>query len=126
MGRRRGSAAPPRGGYSPPGYFSNHTGYGDWRGPVLDPSQVSDVVRGIDERGILGEVDAVLSGYQGAPTMGQAILDAVTLVRSRNPEAIYCCDPVMGDVDRGFYAAAGIPEFMREFIIYKKFCLHVF
>jgi len=95
-------------------HFSNHTGYGDWRGPVLDPSQVSDVVRGIDERGILGEVDAVLSGYQGAPTMGQAILDAVTLVRSRNPEAIYCCDPVMGDVDRGFYAAAGIPEFMRD------------
>lgn len=97
--------------------FSNHTGYGAWRGPVLAPEQVAEVVQGIDERGALAEVDAVLSGYQGAPAMGQVILDAVDLVRSRNPRAIYCCDPVMGDVDRGFYAAPGIPEFMRAKVV---------
>lgn len=97
--------------------FSNHTGYGSWRGPVLSPEQVAEVVRGIDDRGVLAEIDAVLSGYQGAPQMGRTILDAVELTRSRNPAAIYCCDPVMGDVDRGFYAAPGIPEFMRDHVV---------
>lgn len=97
--------------------FSNHTGYGAWRGPVIAPDQVAEVVRGIDERGVLERVDAVLSGYQGAPDMGRTILDSVALTRQRNPEAIYCCDPVMGDVDRGFYAAPGIPEFMRDHVV---------
>lgn len=97
--------------------FSNHTGYGAWRGSVMSPEQVADVVQGIDDRGVLAEIDAVLSGYQGAPQMGRAILDAVALTRSRNPETIYCCDPVMGDVDRGFYAVPGIPEFMRDHVV---------
>lgn len=97
--------------------FSNHTGYESWRGPVLSPEQVADVVHGIDERGVLQRVEAVLSGYQGAPQMGRTILDAVELVRQRNPQAIYCCDPVMGDTDRGFYAAPGIPEFMRDHVV---------
>ncbi|MGI5952593.1 MAG: pyridoxal kinase, partial [Brooklawnia sp.] len=58
-----------------------------------------------------------LSGYQGAPQMGRTILDAAELVRRRNPQAIYCCDPVMGDVGRGFYTAPGIPEFMRDHVV---------
>lgn len=97
--------------------FSNNTDYGTWRGPIMTIEQVTDVVKGVDERGVLARVDAVLSGYQGAPDMGKAILDAVRLTRERNPEAIYCCDPVMGDADLGFYAAAGIPEFMRERVV---------
>lgn len=97
--------------------FSNHTGYGAWRGQVMTPDQVAEVVHGIDERGVLATADAVLSGYQGAAQMGAAILAAVQLTRSRNPDVIYCCDPVMGDVDRGFYAAPGIPEFIRDHVV---------
>ncbi len=98
-------------------HFSNHTGYGAWRGPMLAPSDITDVVNGIDERGVLGRCDAVLSGYQGGEEVGLAILDAVALVKSRNPEAVYCCDPVMGDVGRGFYVRPGIPELMRDTVV---------
>ena len=97
--------------------FSNHTGYGQWRGPVLAAADVREVVRGIDEREVLGRCDAVLSGYQGSEDTGAAILDAVALVRQRNPAAIYCCDPVMGDVDRGVYVRPGIPDLMRERVV---------
>ncbi|WP_331251023.1 carbohydrate kinase family protein [Nocardioides sambongensis] len=48
-------------------HFSNHTGYGAWRGPLLDPADVREVIVGIEERGVLPSVDAVLSGYQGSP-----------------------------------------------------------
>ncbi|HEY5848327.1 MAG TPA: pyridoxal kinase PdxY [Microlunatus sp.] len=98
-------------------HFSNHTGYGDWRGPLLAASDVADVITGIDERGALQRVDAVLSGYQGGADVGAVILDAVALVKSRNPAAVYCCDPVMGDVGRGFFVRPGIPELMRDTVV---------
>lgn len=98
-------------------HFSNHTGYGEWRGPVFDPETVRDVITGIEERGVLPRCDAVLSGYQGAPTMGEVIVDAVARVKAANPDALYCADPVMGDVGRGFYVREGIPEFMRDVVV---------
>ncbi|MCW2781414.1 MAG: pyridoxal kinase [Marmoricola sp.] len=97
--------------------FSNHTGYGAWRGPLLSAAEVRDVITGIEERGVLGELDAVLSGYQGAEDVGQVILDAVAKVRSLNPDVVYCCDPVMGDVGRGMFVRPGIPEFMRDSVV---------
>jgi pyridoxine kinase len=98
-------------------HFSNHTGYESWRGPLLRATDLRDVVRGIDERGVLGEVDAVLSGYQGREDIGAMILDAVALVKQRNRAAIYCCDPVLGDEDRGSYVRPGIAEFMRQRVV---------
>jgi pyridoxine kinase len=84
---------------------------------VLPAEDVAEVVRGIEDRGVLPQCDAVLSGYQGAEDVGATILEAVELVRSRNPRAIYCCDPVMGDVDRGVYVRPGIPDFMRDTVV---------
>ncbi|MCW2842776.1 MAG: pdxY [Nocardioides sp.] len=98
-------------------HFSNHTGYGEWRGPLLAAADVADVIAGIDDRGVLGEADAVLSGYQGDPAVGQVILDAVARVKELNPAAVYCCDPVMGDVGRGMFVRPGIPEFMRDTVV---------
>ncbi|WP_262027707.1 pyridoxal kinase PdxY [Microvirga sp. Mcv34] len=94
--------------------FSNHTGYGSWKGRVFDGPAIEDLVEGIAERGVLGRCDGVLSGYMGSADIGNAILSAVARVRALNPEAIYCCDPVIGDVGRGVFVRPGIPEFMRE------------
>ncbi|GLS42383.1 pyridoxal kinase PdxY [Methylobacterium brachythecii] len=94
--------------------FSNHTGYGAWRGRVFDGPAIEEVVQGVEERGALGDCDAVLSGYMGSPDIGTAILDAVAKVRAANPGALYCCDPVIGDTDSGVYVRPGIAELMRE------------
>jgi len=94
--------------------FSNHTGYGAWRGQVFDGAMVREVVQGIEERGVLARCDGVLSGYMGDRAIGDAILDAVARVRRANPTALYCCDPVIGDVDHGVYVAPSIAEFIRE------------
>lgn len=97
--------------------FSNHTGYGAWRGPVVDADQVAGVIEGISERDGLSTVSAVLSGYQGDPAVGAVILDSVRRVKALNPRALYCCDPVMGDVGRGMFVREGIPEFMRDEVV---------
>ncbi|MGY1857712.1 pyridoxal kinase PdxY [Modestobacter sp. SYSU DS0290] len=94
--------------------FSNHTGYGDWTGRVFDGQAVDEVVQGIADRGVLGSCDAVLSGYMGSADIGHAVLGAVAKVRAANPRAVWCCDPVIGDVGRGIFVRPGIPEFMRE------------
>jgi pyridoxine kinase len=95
-------------------HFSNHTGYGSFRGPVLAADQIAEVLRGVEERGVLPGCDAVLSGYMGDVSLGALVLDAVAKVKAANPKAIYCCDPVLGDVDRGFFVRPGLPEFMAE------------
>lgn len=94
--------------------FSNHTGYGAWRGQVFGADLVRDVVTGIEERGVLPKCDGVLSGYMGDAAIGEAVLEAVAKVKAANPSAQYCCDPVIGDVGRGVFVRPGIPEFMRD------------
>ena len=97
--------------------FSNHTGYGAWRGPLISPQDVADVITGIEERGAFGEIDAVLSGYQGGEGIGDVILDAVARVKAVNPNAIYACDPVMGNAKSGCFVAPAIPVLLRERVV---------
>ncbi len=93
--------------------FSNHTGYGKWQGRAFDAALIRELVGGIEQRGVLGECDGVLSGYMGGADIGAAILDAVATVKRANPAARYCCDPVIGDVGRGIFVREGIPEFLH-------------
>ncbi|MET3355468.1 UNVERIFIED_ORG: pyridoxine kinase [Xanthobacter viscosus] len=97
--------------------FSNHTGYGAWRGQVFDAAVIGDLVEGITERGVLPRCDGVLSGYMGSADIGAAILDAVARVKAANRNAAYCCDPVIGDVGRGIFVRPGIPELMRDLAV---------
>ena len=94
--------------------FSNHTGYGSWKGRAFDAGMIRDVMQGIGERGVLGQCDGVLSGYLGSAEIGEAVLEAVAQVRSANRQARYCCDPVIGDVGRDVFVQPGVAEFMRD------------
>ncbi|MGY1724411.1 pyridoxal kinase PdxY [Blastococcus sp. SYSU DS0533] len=94
--------------------FSNHTGYGEWTGRVYDGQSIEEIVQGVADRGVLGACDAVLSGYLGSADIGHAVVGTVARVRAANPDAVYCCDPVIGDVGRGVFVRPGIEEFMRE------------
>src|SRR5271155_206571 len=94
--------------------FSNHTGYGHWTGRVYSGESVRELVDGIEARDVLKRCDAVLSGYMGDAAIGAAVLHAVDRVRRANPDAIYCCDPEIGDTDTGVYVRPGIEEFLRD------------
>lgn len=97
--------------------FSNHTGYGAWRGPLISPDDVRDVITGIEERGVFGDIDVILSGYQGGEGIGDVILDAVRRVKAENPAALYACDPVMGNAKSGCFVAPAIPILLRERVV---------
>ncbi|GAA1505966.1 pyridoxine kinase [Agromyces terreus] len=97
--------------------FSNHTGYGAWRGPMISPDDVREVIAGIEDRGALPGIDAVLSGYQGGEGIADMILDAVARVKAANPDAIYACDPVMGNAKSGCFVAPAIPILLRDRVV---------
>ena len=97
--------------------FSNHTGYGAWRGSLIAPEEVRDVILGIEERGMLSQIDVVLSGYQGGVGIGDVIVDAVKRVKAANPSAIYACDPVMGNAKSGCFVAPEIPDLLRDRVV---------
>ena len=98
-------------------HLSNHLGHASWRGCVAESAAVSDIVAGIVELGVIGECDALLSGYLGNPALGAMVLDALDAVRAANPAAIYALDPVFGDDGIGVYVSDEMPDYIRDVLL---------
>jgi pyridoxine kinase len=97
--------------------LSNHPGHGDFRGGAADAAAIRDLVTGIAARGVLAGCDGVISGYLGTAAIGAEVLAAVESVKAANRSARYCCDPVIGDSDRGVYVRAEVAEFIRAHLV---------
>ena len=97
--------------------FSNHTGYGAWEGPLIPAEQVRKIIQGIEDRGALARVEAVLSGYQGGDDIADVIVDTVARVKELNPNAVYACDPVMGNAKSGCFVSDNIPPLLRDKVV---------
>lgn len=94
--------------------YSNHPGFGSYRGGVFHATDIAEILDEMDRRGAFHRCDAVLSGYLGAPATGPVLLNAVDRIKRANPNALYVLDPVIGDSRGGAYVADGIAEFFRE------------
>ena len=94
--------------------LSNRPGYPTIRGRVLDAQLVADLLLGVEERGALPTCRMILSGYLGSPEITAVVADFVQRAKARNPALLYCCDPVLGDRDRGLFVQADIPSLVRD------------
>jgi pyridoxine kinase len=94
--------------------LSNRPGYPTIRGRVLDAQLVADLLHGIEERGAVDRCRMILSGYLGSAEIAAVVADFVARARARNPSLLYCCDPVLGDRDRGLFVQAAIPPLVRD------------
>ena len=97
--------------------FSNHTGYGDWGGPMIPASDVTSIIDGIEKRGAFPQIDAILSGYQGGADIADAIVETVRRIKAANPKALYACDPVMGNAKSGCFVSEEIPPLLRDRVV---------
>src|SRR3954465_8226939 len=94
--------------------LSNRPGYPTVRGRLLDAQLVADLLLGIEERGAVDTCTMILSGYLGSPETAAVVADFVIRAKARNPALLYCCDPVLGDRDRGLFVHADIPALVRD------------
>ena len=95
--------------------LSNRPGYPTIRGRVLDAQLVADLLLGVEERGALDTAQMILSGYLGSAghrRRGRGFRRARQ--SPATPALRYCCDPVLGDRDRGLFVHADIPPLVRD------------
>lgn len=94
--------------------LSNRPGYPTIRGRVLEAELVGDLLRGIEERGAVERAGMILSGYLGSADNAAVVADFVARAKAADPALRYCCDPVLGDRDRGLFVRTDIPPLVAD------------
>jgi pyridoxine kinase len=79
--------------------FSNHLGKPTYRGRAVPMEQAKEMIEGLKELGYLDQVDMLLTGYLGTADTARLAAELAGIIRAQQPNAIFACDPVMGDDD---------------------------
>lgn len=82
-----------------------HPGHGPSTRMVPEVAQFDAIIEDLCKAPWLPEVGAVLTGYLGDPAQANSIAKLVHAVKAETPDALYICDPVIGDLG-GLY----VPE----------------
>jgi len=94
--------------------LAHHPGHGAWRGHRVEPARIAEILDGLAAHGALAACAGVISGYLGSPEVADLVLRAVEGVRAARADALFLCDPVIGDDDAGVFVAPGIPELICD------------
>lgn len=94
--------------------FSNHPGHGQFAGRASEPEHVREILDGLAALGVFKKCRALLTGYLASAETGVAVLDAWARIRRENPDALFICDPVLGDRDEGLYVSDRLLAFYRD------------
>jgi len=97
--------------------FSNHPGYGSYRGDIVATETVRSILSGLLQRCSGKNCDAVLSGYLGCADTGFIVEKAMDQIRQTSSDAIYVCDPVIGDAEEGVYVESGLVDVFQKHLI---------
>lgn len=95
--------------------FSNHTGYGKWKGQVLNAEELAELMSGLQIND-LDNVSHLLTGYVGSASFLEQVYETVKQLKKKNPELVYVCDPVMGDNGQ-MYVPEELLEIYRDKLI---------
>ena len=93
--------------------LAHHPGHGAPKGRVLPSEDVAGLLDGVEQVGALAKACALLTGYLGLPATAKVAADAATRLRRHKPNALYLCDPVIGDNGR-VYVRDGVEQAIRE------------
>ena len=77
--------------------FSNHTGYGKWKGEIFSADHIKNVIDGVFDIGQAHQCKAVLSGYMGSAEICAVVSETVKRFKTINKDVLYLCDPVIGN-----------------------------
>ncbi len=94
--------------------LSNRPGYGAIASELIAPEKLNAMLEAALSNGWLAGTDAILTGY--LPTAAHAILCEgwIPAIKAFNPNAIYLCDPIIGDEPQGIYIGQEAAGAIRE------------
>jgi pyridoxine kinase len=93
-----------------------HPGHGKATRLLPDEAGFSALLDDLCNTPWLGEVGGILTGYLGAAHQAAPIAKLIRALKAKNPNALYLCDPVIGDVG-GLYVPQETAEVMRDVLI---------
>jgi len=90
--------------------FGRHPGYGPPGGAAVSAETFEAVLGGVEAQGLLGQLDAVITGYFSSSEQVAAAARAIDRVRSIRPKARIVVDPILGDEAGGLYVRAAVAD----------------
>ncbi|VVC43541.1 Pyridoxamine kinase/Phosphomethylpyrimidine kinase,Pyridoxine kinase,Ribokinase-like [Cinara cedri] len=97
--------------------LSNHTGYKTVYGQILNEKDLSELMTGLIENE-LHHYSHLLTGYIRCPQFLKKIVEVYKILKEKNPDLLFICDPVMGDNKKMY-----VPEEILE--VYKNEIIHL-
>jgi pyridoxine kinase len=91
--------------------LSNRPGYGAIAGEPVSPAKLDAMLGAVWSNGWLAGVDAILTGY--IPTAEHALL-CERWIKALDQNALYVCDPIIGDEPGGVYIREEAARAIRE------------
>ena len=95
--------------------FSNHTGYGYWKGQVLNSNELKDLYEGLKLNNI-NHYTHLLTGYVGSKSFLEEVVNVLSDLRKVNPNLVFVCDPVMGDHGKFYVPEALLPVYRDQIL----------
>ncbi len=74
-----------------------HPGHGPGTRIIPETNQFASLLEDLLASPWIEEVGAVLSGYMANPSQAESVGKFVKKLKTKNPEVLFACDPVMGD-----------------------------
>jgi len=98
----------------PTAILSHHPGHGRPAGRILPAAEVAALAGSLSDRGLLPACDGLLTGWLGDAATADTILDLRQRLRQANPQALWLCDPVIGDLPKGLYVQEELVAAFRD------------
>jgi pyridoxine kinase len=93
--------------------LSNHPGHGKPEGIAVPPETLGAMLKRLIDLDFIRKDAVILTGYFA--NAGQ--IDAVAAVIDPLDEAIYICDPVLGDTPKGLYVPEDVAQGIKERLV---------
>jgi pyridoxine kinase len=103
--------------------LSNHPGHARSAGERVAPDLLTRMLETLDANGWLAGIDALITGYLPSAEHVAVAREAVERVRRRRADALYLCDPVLGDEPKGLYIAEAAAGATRDRLVPLADCL---
>lgn len=74
-----------------------HPGHGKGKRITASNTDFTEIAEELANSSKISEIGGVISGYLGHAEQAEPIAELVKTIQDRNPDALYVCDPVIGD-----------------------------
>jgi pyridoxine kinase len=93
-----------------------HPGHGKSTRLTFPPADFDNAIDDLIAAPWLAEVRAVLTGYFADAAQVLSVARLIAAARQKNPDLLYACDPVIGDLG-GLYVGQAIAEAIRDHLV---------